>query len=313
MTHSRPDPGKGRATSAVIALVVTAGVALSLLSPSSRADDGDVSATWEPGHPTSFTELECPHPKRQFELVSAPVREGTRAARFSVTPRDVWSNGSVRCLATDYTSAETDGDDFVYTFSLLIPAAGISANLIWELHQSEALYTLPGCGVAPFALHTDGSRLLLRIATGDCVEGKGLSTFEPNIAIPGLDPYPRAQWIDVKIRIRFSESPDGIVELWSRVAGTSWPSAPSVERRGIPTMPFSSSARIRRTALYTQMGLYPGRDNYSGNDTLFLDGYRRTSASSGFSSTASVLAVTLTATLLALVLATAGRRRLRRT
>jgi hypothetical protein len=261
-----------RGALAAAALLIFGG----LLTAGCGGGDTGVSVGWEPGETTSFVELECGHPKRQLRVVSSPVRDGSRAARFSISPQDVWKNGSVRCLLADYTSGETVGDDYVFQFSILIPKPGISKNLLWELHQPRQLYDIPGCGLAPFAIFTDGRKLMLRIATGDCTTGKGMATFEPSIPISGLDPYPTARWIDIKLRIRFREENDGTVQLWSRLEGEPWPASPLVERDAIPTMPFSTSASVRNVKLYTELGLYPPVDDYRGTDTVYFDAYRRT-------------------------------------
>ncbi|WP_181813487.1 heparin lyase I family protein [Gaiella occulta] len=249
---------------------------LTVSSPDAKASE--IAGTWEGGGYAPFSTLECPHPSTQFQLVSSPVREGSYAARFSITGNDVWSNGSVRCLAAKYDTGETTGMDKYFRLSVYIPSPGISSNLIWELHHPSSLYNLPGCGIAPFALTTDGSRLLFRIATGDCKVGAvNWSYWEPNIVIPGLSPYPKDTWIDLVIHIRFSESANGLVEVWNRVGGGSWPSSPQLTRSNIPTMPFSNATGVHDAKLYTEMGLYPGGP-YSGSDTIYLDDYRRESS-----------------------------------
>jgi hypothetical protein len=270
--------GRRAAVLGLLLVVFTAGVLGALTISSSSAAASEIAGTWESGGYAPFSGLECPNPARQFTLVTAPVREGSRAARFNVTGADVWSNGTVRCLAAKYDSNETTGMDSYFHVSMYIPSPGISGNLIWELHHPSSLYNLSACGVAPFAITTDGSRLLFRIATGDCNVGKGWSYWEPNIPIPGLSPYPKDRWIDIVVHIRFAESATGVVEVWSRTAGSAWPVSPQIERRNIPTMPFSSSAGVRNAKLYTEMGLYPGYAGYSGNDTIYLDDYRRESS-----------------------------------
>jgi hypothetical protein len=270
---------------------------------------GDGSATWEPGSESSLTDLECPNPLRQLRLVGSPVREGTRALRVSVSPQDVWSNGTVRCLLANYGDGVRAGDDVLFEFSLFVPRAGISENLIWELHQPASLYSLDGCGLAPLALVTDGGALTFRIATGDCVVGRGMTTFEPNLRIPGLDPYPRGQWIDLRLRIRFSESPDGIVEVWTRSPGADWPARPALARSGIPTMPYSSSAGVNGVELYEEIGLYPVTEDFRGSDSVYLDAYRRTPLSTGAGRAPYPLVLGLGTLLLLLAATVLARRR----
>ena len=246
---------------------------------SSSASASEVSGSWEGGGFAPFSALECPHPSSQFQLVTSPTREGSHAARFNITGADVWPNtGTVRCLAAKYDTGETTGMDSYFHVSMYIPSPGISSNLIWELHHPSELYNLSKCGVAPFAITTDGKGLEFRIATGDCKVGQGWSNWESGIKIPGLNPYPTDTWIDVVVHIRFSEASDGLVEVWGRSANNPWPASPQVTRSGIPTMPYASSQGVHNVKLYTEMGLYPGYSGYNGNDTIYLDDYRRESS-----------------------------------
>ena len=133
--------------------------------------------------------------------------------------------------------------------------------------------------VAPFALHTDGTRLKFRIATGDCVVGHGAWAYwEPNIVIPGFDPYPRNVWIDFVFHIKFEESATGIVQVYARTGSNPWPSTPQIARSGIPTMPFYSAGNVHNVHLYWETGLYPGYAGYSGNDAIYIDDFRRESS-----------------------------------
>src|SRR5262245_33111786 len=203
---------------------------------SSLANGAGPSPSFESGT-EPFTTLECAHPGTQFTRVTSPVREGRYAAKFNETTNDVWSNGMVRCLATNYSSGETTSNDFYYHLSIYIPSNGISSNLIWELHHPPNLYNATPknypCAVAPFALHTDGTRLRFRIATGDCNNSAyGWSHWEPNIVIPGLDPYPRNTWIDFVFHIKFAESATGVVQVYARTGSNPWPSSPQISRSG---------------------------------------------------------------------------------
>src|SRR5690348_11246712 len=96
---------------------------------------------WQSGDNSSFDNLECPHPDTQFAVVTSPVRQGRYAARFSETARDVWTNGTVRCLDADYAAAATTGEEHYFGFSMYVPRDGLGDNLVWELHQPRELYT----------------------------------------------------------------------------------------------------------------------------------------------------------------------------
>ena len=233
---------------------------------------------WESGTNSDFTNLECPHPDTQFAIVNSPVREGTYAARFSETKDDVWSNGSVRCLDGRYDTNETTGDDYWFGLSILIPNAGFSDNLVWELHQPKSLYMIPGCGIAPFAILVQRGRLIFRASGGDCRVGTGFKYFKPNLPLRNVSPYRPQTWIDFVVHIKFRESPTGSVDVWSRFASQPWTLRPQISLRNVPTMPYASKYNVYRVKLYTEMGLYPGSTHYAGNDTIYLDGYRRGSS-----------------------------------
>jgi hypothetical protein len=265
-----------RARAIVLALLALAGVAFAV-SHLRSSSAPVVTVDWQTGDNSAFSNLECAHPDTQFAVVTEPVRQGRYAARFSETGRDVWTNGTVRCLDGRYDPIATTGDDYYFGLSVYIPAAGIGDNLIWELHQPRTLYSLPGCGVAPLAIlvHSDGFDL--RIAAGDCTVGSGFASTAA-IPFPNLKHYPRKRWIDFVLHVGFEEADTGFVEAWSRTAGTPWSERPQIARRAIATMPFCSTHGIYNVELYSEIGLYPGYAGYSGTDTLYADGYRRGSS-----------------------------------
>ena len=229
---------------------------------------------WRTGDNSSFDNLECPHPDSQFAIVTSPVRQGRYAARFSESARDVWINGTVRCLDANYEAAATTGEEHYFGFSMYIPRDGLTDNLVWELHHPRELYTLRDCGVAPYAIVVTHGAVALRLFTGNCTVGRGYP-IERTIVIPNLKPYPRGKWIDVVLHVRFQEASTGLVEAWSRTAGSDWPERPQISLDAIPTMPFCSSCGIFNVALYTELGLYPGYSGYHEHDTLYIDGSRR--------------------------------------
>jgi Polysaccharide lyase len=233
---------------------------------------------WESGDNTQFSNLECAHPATQFAVVRSPVRQGNYAARFSETAADSWVNGNVRCLDARYDTGETTGDDFYFGFSIYVPAGGLTQNIVWELHHPRELYSIDGCGLAPVAILVDARRIAFRTVGGNCTVGSGYEHSDPDIPLPNLDPYPRDHWLDFVVHIRFREAPTGLVEVWARPAGAPWSSKPDISRQGIPTMPFCAERGVYNTELYTELGLYPGIVGYKGNDTIYIDGYRRGSS-----------------------------------
>jgi len=252
--------------------VVALGVLVMVIVGSSLANGAGPSPSFETGT-EPFTTLECAHPGTQFARVTSPVREGKYAARFNETASDVWSNGMVRCLAANYNTGETTGNDYYYHLSFFVPAGGISDNLLWELHHPSSLYSLPGCGVAPHAVLIDKGGFVYRLFTGNC----NVTVYSTHIVIPipGLNPYPRNQWVDFVVHIRFQEAATGSVEVYYRTGSNPWPSSPQVVRTGVPTMPYSNASNVHNVRLYMTAGLYPGYSGYTGNDTVYIDDVRR--------------------------------------
>jgi hypothetical protein len=256
----------------ITTLLVGALVAIAAVAAVSALASGSTS-TFETGT-DPFTSLECAHPSTQFTRVTSPVREGTYAARFSETATDVWSNGSVRCLAAKYDSGETTGNDYYYHLSFYFPQT-LSDNLLWELHHPSTLYNISaGCSVAPHALLArSGGNIVYRLFTGNC--NGTIYAHQEVISIPGLNPYPKNVWVDFLVHIKFAESNTGVVEVYWRKDGDPWPSTPQVSRSGVPTMPYSDALNVHNVKLYWEMGLYPGSSGYSGSDAVIIDDYRR--------------------------------------
>src|SRR4051794_6413525 len=74
--------------------------------PSPGSSGINLRGDFETSDARQFSALECPHPSRQFRIVTKPVRQGRYAARVEVAPGDRWSNGSIRCMMADYDSDE---------------------------------------------------------------------------------------------------------------------------------------------------------------------------------------------------------------
>lgn len=279
--HVHPTPPLRKILLATLALAVALFAGSGFWSVNTAFGAVDLRLDFETGNTSQFSSLECPNPSTQLEVYDASrtaypaPRQGRYAARFSETANDVWSgNNMVRCLAANYDSNESTGDEYYYGFSLYVPAAGLTDNLLWELHHPRELYTLSACSVAPFALHSRSGGLNFRIATGNCNVGAGYAYWQPNIALPGLTSTPRSTWIDFVVHISFSET-SGTVEVSYRTGDNPFPATPQLARYAIPTMPYANSANVHNVDLYTEMGLYTGRTGYTSTDTVFLDGYRR--------------------------------------
>ena len=254
-----------------------------LAATATQAPAGEIDLAWTlstaPG--PGFSELECPHPETQLRNDPGIQLGGEPSIRFQERPGDRWLDGTVRCLVADYTSGETKGDDYYYGIALYLPGGVVDGgNLVWELHHPSSLYRRVRCGVAPYALHIEHDArgvqgLFLRIAGGNCSPRTGWSIWKPNIPVPGLARIPTGRWIEVIVHIRFAELPTGVVELWSRVLGSPWPSRPSIALRGLRTLPRCDVCRVHGAHLYTELGLYSGRRSTTVLSAVNVGGYWR--------------------------------------
>jgi hypothetical protein len=252
----------------------------------------DFRGDFETSDARQFSALECPHPSRQFRIVTDPVRQGRFAARVEVAPGDTWSNGSIRCLIADYDSGEREGDDYYFAFSMYFPEVP-SDNTIWELHGRDDIYSVdPDTSVPPHAIVSEQGSLIYRLLTGpafwDGNSWTGWSHYEPGILL--LADIPVRRWIDVVVHIQFAHSTEGSLEVWHRVDDAKWSREPQVRRSGVPTMQWIPGFEndvfghqndpeiefdIYTSSLYVEMGLYPGTDAIDSTDVVYLDGYRR--------------------------------------
>lgn len=238
----------------------------------------DNTINFETGDFSQTTGLECPSASKDASVVTSPVRKGNYAARLHIDSTSaLWGNGIPRCLFTGYTPTQKNGDEFYYGFSFMVPKA--QSEMVWELHQPASIYNISGCDVAPFMIYTGGSShgTYLRIFTGDCTSKMAnYATGWPeqeSLPLPDLQPEPYNTWIDVVVHIKFRETNDGVVEVWTRTGSN--PYKLQVSKSGIPTTQFSSEYNIHDAGLYLEMGVYPGAKYWTGDDTEYLDEYRR--------------------------------------
>jgi Polysaccharide lyase len=258
-------------------IVLVLGLVVGFGRQSSQAAVNEV-IDWETGNTSQTTGLECPT-SSNFSIVTSPVRQGSYAAHFHIDSNSaLWNNGWPRCMATNYNSGETVGNDYYYGFSVYIPHDFGSSN-IWELHQPYSIYSVSGqCSIAPLVLHYEhwGSYngLYFRIATGDCSPTMtGYPYQEMEIPLPNLDPVPLGQWMDFVLHIKFEESSTGIVELWDRTGSN--PYTLEIERTNIPTTQYCSSCGVHNVSLYTEMGVYTAPLSAGQSVDSYMDGFVR--------------------------------------
>jgi hypothetical protein len=255
----------------------------------------------------------------QSTVVRHPRRTGTGCAnRFEIhaSPTDIWNQHSFRSLLARYDTQEGWGaqKDVVYGFSFRFPIEEKqnrlpSYTLLWELHHRGQFTDLsPNLAITPHAIELlpDG-RLVYRLAAGaaawDGTKWTGWSTWMPENTL--LAHVSTDTWYDVIIRLRFSETADGLTQVYVRRAGDRWPSQPTwqVCAANLPWVPAAVDSgapngissrlpdpRTGHTGLYLSVGLYFGQNEWSGEATqqiiMYMDELRRytdvRAAQSGF-------------------------------
>lgn len=256
----------------------------------------DYAGDMETGDRSQFTDLECKDPRRQFRVVTSRVRQGHYAGRFEESSGEVWSgNGTVRCMAVNANTDEQSGDDYYYSMSFYFPRP-ITNNLLWETHTRKDNIDLDSdpASVVPNAILAYGSpatydqaadRLSYRLAAGAATRSAsgwtGWSYTRPDLVF--MRPIPLRTWIDVIVHIRFTESDQGVVQVWARKASRPWPRNPQVDLHDVPTLQYIPGGldpavpnTVHTTSLYDAIGLYKGGARTVRRDVVYIDAYRLT-------------------------------------
>jgi hypothetical protein len=195
-------------------------------------------------------------------------------------------NGSVRCLFNGRGEGRTalPGDEGWFAFAFKIPSSlntdgTIGDVLLWELHSTSQMYSVPGCGVVPHALWVkkptenggdpDQDALCYRIMAGDGSPDQnsyGWASSHPNICL--LQPIPYDVWISLTVQIRFSEANDGKVNVTGQVSDTPSEQGfdPLYSYNG-PTCQYISELDVHDDPLYPEFGIYNNGESEVGYDT----------------------------------------------
>ena len=252
----------------------------------------DFRGDFESRDPWQYSGFNCPDPPRQFQIVTSPVRQGLYAGRFEQVP----AGPSSSCLASAADTGEREGQEYYYGFSMYFPRK-ISSNTLWELHMRGDIFSVdPNTAVVPHAIIADGAGgLRYNLLTGPAYWGGGAWTgwshFDSGLSLgDDLDDYPTGTWIDFIVHLRFTESAEGLLEVWHRTGEGPWPAAPQLARYDVPTLQWIPGYDnqiwgypndpdvpndIHTSSLYTAFGLYKGGPYTSVTDVVYHDGYRR--------------------------------------
>ncbi len=213
-----------------------------------------------------------------FSLVAEPVRQGSRAARFTV--RQGYSPfGHNESTQLDWMGKERPGDEYWYAWSTLFPPdwkRPAGWGIFAEWHANLATSPLIG-------LSAKGNTADATLLTG-LTDEKG-NTAAVDRVVPLLPTLSKGRWNDFLVHVRWSQHNDGFVEIFHRIAGE-----PSMRKlvsfQHVPT--FQTTPDGRGVGTYLLFGLY--RQSYcpqptqigctssqgvQSPNTLFHDGFVR--------------------------------------
>ncbi|MEZ5099305.1 MAG: heparin lyase I family protein [Thermoleophilia bacterium] len=201
----------------------------------------------------------------QLEIVTSPVRQGSRAARFTVHPGDRYGGSSgERSLARWIGSNERDGQEHYYGWSTLFPTDWVEASgwqIITEFHADRRF------PLAPLRFDAKRNSLELWMTTGACPGPYDCAIDRGRTILRDLH---KGEWNDFILHVVWRESATGMVEVWHRVEGET--GFRRIAR--IPNVPTLPSRRGEEGAeLYLLHGLY--RDDASITQSVFHDNFVR--------------------------------------
>lgn len=179
----------------------------------------------------------------RVQVVSNPVREGQKALQVTVKQGDDPIRSGNDRAELVYMSLEPKGSEYWYRWSVMFPA-DYPSHPKWQLftqwHQ-EGL-----AGTPPFEMYVVGEEMRLR--TGGH-EGPLLWTA----------PLARGQWHDFVLRVKWSDSDDGFVEMY---------------HNGKVALPKTAAAtQLPGQLNYLKMGLYRSRE-ISQTASIYFDDVR---------------------------------------
>lgn len=164
-------------------------------------------------------------PDRAAQLVTSPVRAGSRAARFELRSTDPLSSSSRRSeLTTSHPEGAGAGVERWYGFSTLIPPAPASVMQAPEILAQW--HHVGNAGSPPLSIGTRGGTWEVAL-------------FGAPVA---LGAYTPDRWTDWVVRVRWTSATDGLVELWRD--GT-----PVFSRYGVRT-------NYDNAGVYPKLGIY---------------------------------------------------------
>jgi hypothetical protein len=195
-------------------------------------------------------------------VVSSPVRQGSHAARFVVSPGPS-SHGSERAEvgSTPADAGSSEGQEWWYGWSMRFPAAGNTSGF-WPTYANFNDFTqFISTSTTPFGMRfginqTDGMpRIYFETTKGGGTQPVAVDIYELLGAVQ-FD-----HWYDFQLRVRWSvDRTVGLVELWMDGAQV------------VPSTP-AQTLEPGGYGVYWKQGFY--RAAWTGTNTVIHDGARR--------------------------------------
>ncbi|MEZ4234566.1 MAG: polysaccharide lyase, partial [Myxococcota bacterium] len=206
----------------------------------------------------------------QLQIVTAPVRQGNKAAKFVVHPGDKYGGSSgERALARWLASDEDDGEEFYYGWSTLFPTdwTGESGwQIITEWHTDQR-FPIP-----PVRLDAKTNSLSLWITAGQCyLNGSTPMPCQYDQGHTLLTNLNKGRWNDFIVRVTWQKSATGAVQVWHRVEGQTDYTL-LLDLDGVPTLPWRNGDNDPAD-IYVLHGLY--RNDTNVVNTLYHDNFVR--------------------------------------
>jgi hypothetical protein len=224
-------------------------------------ETGDASQ-WTANHWNQSVPL-----SEQFQIVTDPVRQGQYAAKFTVRPGDKYgSTSGERSEVLWVGSAESDGQDYWYSWSTLFPTTWTEPRgwgIFVQWHSFN--WTTPA-----IAFNARQDSVIVNVDGGP-LNSAGTTGSVRNV-FPLLSSLHKGMWNDFIAHIKFSGGNDGAITVWHRVEGES-AYAKILDVSGFPTLQ-SQDGFIQKN--YLVHGLYRGDDTKT--DVIYQDGFHRWSS-----------------------------------
>jgi hypothetical protein len=221
----------------------------------------------------------------QFEIVTAPVRQGQYAAKFTVHDGDEFRDtGGERCdlsrpLRQD--TIEVEGRDFWYAWSTmfsedwqpLTPPDDWMVILDWHSTYDDI------CQLLQIEMNNNNAlsaKMLTGDVTGyDCFDGPGTAYKHEEVVVEKITP---GKWNDFIIHVYWTTSENGIVEIWHKLEGEA-AFTKVMDVSGVPTLQYMGDPE-RYRAPYLKLAHYRS-DSQKHTSVLYHDGFRQSLTAEG--------------------------------